>query len=391
MTDAVELKEFRNQSRAWLEENCPDEMRQSVDGADDECGGGTKWRFSSPAQKQWLEVMAERGWTVPSWPQEYGGGGLTPDQEKILYQEMDRVGARLPLKNFGISMLGPVLLKYGSDAQKKQYLPEIAQGEVRWCQGYSEPGAGSDLASIKTKAIDRGDYFEVTGQKIWTSYADECDRIFCLVRTDPNASKHRGITFLLIDMDDLGVSTRPIKLISGKSPFCETFIDAVKVPKSNVVGEINKGWSVAKYLLVHERETIGALPSDLGNRPLVTTVVDAVGLDESGRLKDKLLRAEMIPVVRDSWALNLTIDRLRGESAMGEAIGSRSAMLKYCGSELNKQRYELMARAVASGGLSEDNVVLREWLRSKGNSIEGGTSEVMLNIISKTILNLPVS
>ena len=212
MTD---LDTFRKEARSWLEANCPPEMRQPVKGDDDVCWGGRNWVFSSPAQKQWLDVMAAKGWTVPDWPVAYGGGGLSPEQTKALRQEMAKLNCRSPLNSFGIWMLGPALLKFGTEEQKLHYLPQIARGEIRWCQGYSEPGAGSDLASLRTSAMLEGDHYVVNGQKVWTSYADKADWIFCLVRTDPAAAKHLGISFLLFDMASPGVSTSPIKLISG--------------------------------------------------------------------------------------------------------------------------------------------------------------------------------
>jgi alkylation response protein AidB-like acyl-CoA dehydrogenase len=216
------------------------------------CWGGRKFRFSSPAQKLWLERMAERGWTVPTWPRAYGGAGLSALQAKVLAQEMRALNCRSPLNSFGIWMLGPALLQFGTEAQKLEHLPPIARGEIRWCQGYSEPNAGSDLASLATRAEDGGDHFVVNGQKIWTSYADKADWIFCLVRTSTD-SKHNGISFVLFDMASPGVRTQPILLISGASPFCETFFDNVRVEKRNLVGTLNKGWDVAKYLLGHER------------------------------------------------------------------------------------------------------------------------------------------
>jgi alkylation response protein AidB-like acyl-CoA dehydrogenase len=256
MTD---IERFRAETRAWLEANCPPEMRTPPEDEDDRCWGGRRWTFKSPAQKQWLEAMAGRGWTVPDWPVEYGGGGLDRQQVKVLREEMKALNCRTPLDSFGIWMLGPALLKYGNEAQKREHLPKIARGEIRWCQGYSEPNAGSDLASLRTRAEDHGDHFSVTGQKIWTSYANHADWIFCLVRTDSTSGKHRGISFLLFDMESPGVTTRPILLISGKSPFCETFFDNVRVEKRNLVGALNGGWDVAKYLLTHEREMIGAV------------------------------------------------------------------------------------------------------------------------------------
>ncbi|HAV37802.1 MAG TPA: acyl-CoA dehydrogenase, partial [Massilia sp.] len=248
-----ELLAFRQEARAWLEENCPPEMRVPATGDLDVTWGGRKMQFRSEAQRLWLERMAAKGWTVPEWPVEYGGGGLSREQAKVLRQEMEALGCRAPLHSFGIWMLGPALLKYGTEEQKREHLPPIARGEIRWCQGYSEPNAGSDLASLQTRADDHGDHFIVNGQKVWTSYADKADWIFCLVRTDFTASKHNGISFVLFDMDSPGVSTRPITLISGKSPFCETFFDNVRVEKRNLVGELHGGWTIAKYLLTHER------------------------------------------------------------------------------------------------------------------------------------------
>ena len=255
MTD---LDAFRSDTRAWLEANCPPEMREPMRGEKDLCWGGRNWTFQSDGQRRWLEVMAERGWTVPDWPKDYGGGGLSADETRVLKQEMARIGARPPLTSFGIAMLGPALLNFGTEEQKRHYLPQIARGEIRWCQGYSEPGAGSDLAGLQTKAEDKGDHWLVNGQKVWTSYADKADWIFCLVRTDPQAPKHQGISFLLFDMATPGVSTKPILLISGNSPFCETFFDDVRVPARNLVGPEGQGWEIAKALLGEERRAMSA-------------------------------------------------------------------------------------------------------------------------------------
>ncbi|HEX8447460.1 MAG TPA: acyl-CoA dehydrogenase family protein, partial [Sphingomonas sp.] len=284
---------FRAETRAWLEANCPAAMRAPARGEADLCWGGRNPVFSCPDQKLWLERMAAKGWTVPDWPADYGGGGLTPAETKILRAEMQAIGARSPLYSFGISMLGPALLHYGSEEQKRHYLPQIARGEIRWCQGYSEPGAGSDLASLQTRAEDKGDHWLVNGQKVWTSYADKADWIFCLVRTD-KSNKHKGISFVLFDMRTPGVSTKPILLISGYSPFCETFFDDVKVPKDQVVGEVNRGWDVAKYLLGHEREMISGMGLAGGGRnPLIDGALATIGVDHDGKLADPLLRAQI--------------------------------------------------------------------------------------------------
>ena len=211
----ADLDTFRAETRAWLEANCPPEMRLPLKDEEDRVWGGRNATFSSPAQKQWLDAMASKGWTAPEWPTEYGGGGLNREEAKVLRSEMRRINARSPLDSFGIWMLGPALLQYGTEEQKQRFLPPIVRGEIRWCQGYSEPGAGSDLASLQTRAEDKGDHWLVNGQKVWTSYADKADWIFCLVRTDPTASKHEGISFVLFDMTTPVVSTKPIVLISG--------------------------------------------------------------------------------------------------------------------------------------------------------------------------------
>ena len=388
------LENFRIETRGWLEANCPAEMRRPVQGDEDACWGGRHPVFQSDAQRLWLERMVAKGWTVPEWPREYGGGGLTRDETKILHQEMRALNCRPPLTSFGISMLGPALLKYGSEEQKREHLPKIARGEIRWCQGYSEPGAGSDLASLQARAEDKGDQFLINGSKIWTSYANKADWIFCLVRTDPSAPKHEGISFFLFDMESPGVSTKPIVLISGASPFCETFFDDVLVPKANLVGKLNKGWDVAKYLLTHERDMIGAMGSTGENRPLGQIACDTVGTD-NGMLADSFLRGQIAAYEIDAAAFRLTMERVGDMAKVGQAHPAVSSLLKYYGTELNKRRMELL---VSAGGLdalewegerSREGRTARAWLRSKGNSIEGGTSEIQLNIVAKRILGLP--
>ncbi|SEO99961.1 acyl-CoA dehydrogenase family protein [Aquisalimonas asiatica] len=391
MTD---LDTFRRETREWLEANCPESMRTPMQSDDDACWGGRKWTFKSEDQRLWLERMAERGWTAPDWPTEYGGGGLNKDQHKILRQEMARIQARSPLNSFGVWMIGPAILKFGSEALKRQHLPPIVRGEIRWCQGYSEPGAGSDLAGLQTKAEDKGDHFIVNGQKIWTSYADKADWMFCLVRTNPDAKKQAGISLVLFDMETPGVSTRPITLISGSSPFCETFLDNVRVEKDQVVGEVDQGWTIAKYLLTHEREMIGGFGrTAAGSKTLAEQAVDAVGLD-NGRLADDMLRAEVAQWDLDARAFELTAERVSAQAKAGQGVGAASAMLKYYGTELNKRRQELLMALNGTDALywegkgSFDGSLPRHWLRSKGNSIEGGTSEIQLNVIAKNILEL---
>jgi acyl-CoA dehydrogenase len=390
------LEAFRRDTRAWLEANCPQEMRQPVVDDTDVCWGGRNRKFKNEAQKTWLEKMSARGWTVPEWPKEYGGGGLSKAEARILREEMNALGCRPPLTSFGISMLGPALLKYGNEAQKKEHIPKIVRGEIRWCQGYSEPGAGSDLASLKTRADDKGDHFLVNGSKIWTSYGDKADWIFCLVRTDFNVKKQEGISFLLFDMATPGISTRPIRLISGYSPFTQTFFDNVKVPKENLVGELNKGWTIAKYLLTHERNMIGGMGLGLrvgGTLTVGQLAVKNIGL-AGGKLAEGALRAEIARFEMDAQAFALTMSRVQAEAKAGNETGAMSSMLKYYGTELNKRRAELMmsvsgTESLKFGEQPSEGDLAPIWLRTKANSIEGGTSEIQLNIIAKNVLRLP--
>ena len=388
------LDTFRAETRAWLEANCPAEMRKPMCSDADVVWGGREAKLSAP-QRQWLDRMAERGWTTPDWPSAYGGGGLSPAQTKALREEMAKLGCRSPLNSFGISMLGPALLKYGTEAQKQEHLPKIVRGEIRWCQGYSEPGAGSDLAGLQSWAEDAGGHFVVNGQKVWTSYADKADWIFCLVRTDKTA-KQGGISFVLFDMKTPGVSTKPILLISGSSPFCETFFDNVKVPKANLVGELNKGWDVAKYLLGHEREMISGMGLGAGGQKgLGDIALASLGAEPDGRLDDPVLRGRIATFEVRAQAFRAMSERFMDELKAGKAHPAQPSMMKYYGTELNKQRHELLMAAGGSDALPWDSeeshggAPARAWLRTKGNSIEGGTSEVQLNIIAKRILDLP--
>jgi len=395
----ADLQAFRSEVRDWLAANCPPEMRTPMPEAET-VWGGRRESFVNPASRLWLERMAERGWTCPTWPSEYGGGGLGAEENRVLQEELRRVNARPALQSFGIWMLGPVLLEYGTHEQKLAHLPGIARGELRWCQGYSEPGSGSDLASLRTRADDQGDYYLVNGSKIWTSYADQSDWIFCLVRTDPDASKHEGISFLLFDMASEGVSTSPIKLISGASPFCQTYFDNVRVPKSNLIGTLNHGWTIAKRLLQHERQMVSGIGgmSALGGsgRRLEDTAKEYVGVQGS-RIADPALRGKVTHHRQNDLAFQLTLMRAGEEAKAGASDGNLASMFKYYGTEQNKRRYELLleimgTRALGWDGFGFDDRELgttRQWLRSKANSIEGGTSEVQLNVIAKRVLGLP--
>jgi alkylation response protein AidB-like acyl-CoA dehydrogenase len=389
-----ELDAFRAETRAWLEGNCPASMRTPMP-EDEVPWGGRKAEWKNPDSELWLERMAERGWTAPTWPKEYGGGGLTSGEARVLGQEMARLRARPPLFSFGLWMLGPVLLEYANEEQKREHLPKIVRGEIRWCQGYSEPGAGSDLAALQTRCEDKGDHFLINGQKVWTSYADQADWIFCLVRTD-TSTKHEGISFVLFDMSSPGVEARPILLISGSSPFCETFFTDVKVPKANLVGKLNGGWEIAKRLLQFERQNISA--SGFGGSAgldLIEAAKTYVGV-ENGRLADGDLRARLAAHQIEAKAFSLTVRRVEQEAKAGKGLGPAASIIKYAAATLNQHKGELMVEAFGTQGLgwsgeAFDARALREtrgWLRSKGNSIEGGTSEINLNVVAKRVLGL---
>lgn len=392
MTD---LEKFRQETRQWLEANCPADMRQPVVEAE-RCWGGRKWVFHSEAQRVWLERMAKRGWTAPTWPREYGGGGLGYEEAKVLREEMDALQCRPPIEriNQGLAMLAPLILKVGTEAQKREHLPRIARGEVRWCQGYSEPNAGSDLASLQTRAEDRGDRFLVNGQKVWTSHADKSDWIFMLVRTDASVPKHKGISFLLVDMDTPGIQVRTIDLISGKSSFCETFFDEVEVPKENLLGNLNEGWGLSKLLLSHERESVATTRNFSSERSLGLRAADWLGL-EAGELAEPSLREEIARYEVDLWAFAAAAERGGDLASVGEGGGGWASLLKLTYAELNQRRTELLMAAGGSDLLEWESdrtyngEDARAWLRAKGNSIEGGTSEIQLNILAKRVLDLP--
>ena len=397
----TELEAFRVEVRDWLAQTIRLSCATPDANSDPEAiWGGRAFQSSDDPQIVWMRRMAGRGWTAPTWPEAYGGGGLTPAQAKVLDQEMAAGRYRAPLTSFGLWMLGPVLLEYASEAQKREHLPKIIRGEIRWCQGYSEPGAGSDLASLQTRCEDKGDHWLINGQKIWTSYANKADWCFCLVRTD-TTKKHEGISFVLIDMATPGVETRPIKLISGKSPFCETFFTDVKIPKDNMVGRLNGGWEIAKRLLQYERQNIsggfgGGGAAGGSAADLSELAKSYVGTD-GGLLADADLRARITANKMDFRAFYLTLSRVGAESAAGNGPSAATSIIKYAAATLAQQRSELMVEALGGQGLGWEGegftpaelLATHGWLRSKGNSIEGGTSEVNLNVVSKRVLGLP--
>ena len=391
----ADLETFRTETRAWLAANYPKSLDAPMEAEEDAPWGGRNFKPANPDVKLWLDRMADKGWTAPMWPKDYGGGGLSAEENRVLTQELARIKARPALTSFGVWMLGPVLLEYATEAQKQKFLPQIVRGETRWCQGYSEPGAGSDLAGLQTRAEDKGDHYLINGQKVWTSYADQADWIFCLVRTD-TTRKHEGISFMLFDMATPGVEARPIKLISGSSPFCETFFTDVKVPKDQLVGKLNGGWEIAKRLLQYERQNISASGFGGGaGLELEEAAKEYVGVVD-GKLADGDLRARIANHKMDAKAFALTVRRAEMESKASKGPSAAVSIIKYAAATLNQEKCELMVEALGTQGLGWEGEdfdadalkATRAWLRSKGNSIEGGTSEVNLNVIAKRVLGL---
>src|SRR5437899_1781173 len=392
----ADVESSREETRRWLVANAPASMYTPPQSPDDICWGGRKTRYPDDV-KRWLDVMAERGWTAPTWPREYGGGGRSKADAKGLAEEMAKLRLRPPLVGFGLSMIGPLLLQEGSEEQKREHLPPIVRGEIRWCQGYSEPGAGSDLAGLQTRAVADGDDFLIDGQKIWTTYADKADWMFLLVRTDPEAPKHAGISFLLMNMNAPGVTVRPIKLISGASPFCETFLTDVRVPVRNVVGRVSEGWGIAKMLLRFERNMIADVFKERDDAARLLALARRYLPSDDDRVGHPLVRDQLAQLEMDQACFDWTLARSRARTKAGHPPGPETSIFKYYGTELNQRRRDLAVRIAGPQALGwegegfddEELKLTRDWLRSRGNSIEGGTSEVQLNIIAKRVLGLP--
>jgi alkylation response protein AidB-like acyl-CoA dehydrogenase len=390
---------FRLEARTWLEENFPKSLKGDVAAQMAKMTGGAT---ESADARLWRERMGDKGWGTPTWPKPWGGG-LSRNEARILQEEMARIGARNPIGGMGVSMFGPTFLEYGTEEQKRRHMPGIVRGDVWWCQGYSEPGAGSDLASLQTRAEDKGDHWLVNGQKIWTSGAQYADWCYCLVRTDPKAKKHEGISFMMIDMHSPGVEVRPILLINGTSPFCETFFTDVKVPKENQWGPLNGGWTVGKRLLQFERDSIsaGLGGGNIGAAAATLSVEDYakkyIGLDDDGRLADADYRRRLIDHKMENKAFQLTVRRAADEAKSNQGPSAASSIMKYAGAKIAQERTELTVEAMGVAGLGwdgdgfdrEELASVRAWLRSKANSIEGGSSEINLNVVSKRVLGLP--
>jgi len=395
---ATELEAFRTEVRDWLAANFPKSLAHDYDTQ----LAKLQAKPETPEATAWRQALGKKGWGAPTWPTDVGGGGLSRAQAAVLAEEMAKVGARNPIGGMGIAFFGPTLLEYGTDALKKEHFPGIVTGDVWWCQGYSEPGSGSDLASLQTFAEDKGDHFLVNGSKIWTSGAQNADRCYCLVRTD-KSKKHEGISFLLIDMKAPGVEVRPILLMNGASPFCETFFTDVKVPKDQLFGPLNGGWTVAKRLMQFERDSIaGSLGGgNIGQAVPMPTIPEAakagVGVEADGRLADADLRRRITDHLMENHAFRLTMKRAADDARASNGPSNTAAIMKYAGAKIAQDRNELMVEALGQQGLGwegdgfseSDLSAMRTMLRSKANSIEGGTSEINLNIVSKRVLGLP--
>ena len=388
------LEAFRTEARTWLEENFPASLRRNEDLQEAYMGG------EKPAGDAllWKQRMGAKGWGAPTWPKQYGGGGLTPAEARVLAEEMAHIGAPNPIVGMGTSMFGPTLLEYGTEDQKQRHIPPIVRGELRWCQGYSEPGAGSDLASLTTKCEDAGDHWVINGQKIWTSGAQYADWCFCLVRTDPS-KKHEGISFVLIDMRQPGVETRPIKLIAGHSPFCETFFTNARAEKNDMVGPLNGGWTVGKRLLQHERSGQGG-GRMMGAGRSLEELATAYGLrDESGDFADEDLRTRVVQNKMDSKAHMLTIQRAHNDAKGNVNPSATTSIMKNSGTRIGQEKAELSIETMGVQGLGwegepfteEERQIVRAWLSGKATTIFGGSQEIQNNIISKRILGLPDS
>jgi alkylation response protein AidB-like acyl-CoA dehydrogenase len=379
---------FKVEAVAWLEANFPASLRgKPVDAlAISEAGE------PEGDMLLWRQRIGAKGWSTPTWPKAYGGGGLSSAEARILAKEMARIGAYNPcLHGMGVTMIGPTIMDYGTEAQKQKHIPLIVRGEVRWCVGYSEPNAGSDLASLQMRCEDAGDHWRINGQKIWTSGADLSDWCGALVRTDPSAKKHDGISFMLIDMHQPGVETRPIKLISGASPFCETFFTDAVAPKDALLGELNKGWSVGKRLLQHERASQTGAPMGGRSRSLAD-LARAYGAAEDVELMGEITRNAM-----DARAHGLTLERAISEARGNSGPGHTPSILKNSATNVAQARAELTLAAMGLQGRGwegetfsgEEIEAVRGWLFGKAMSIYGGSAEIQNNIISKRILGLP--
>ena len=385
---------FRDEVRAFIEANYPKHLK----------GVSLREDLSKEDFLAWHKILGKKGWSAPAWPKEYGGTGWTATQRYIWLEENARAETIPPLP-FGVSMVGPVIYTFGTPEQKARFLPGILKGEVWWAQGYSEPGAGSDLASLKTKAVREGDFYIVNGQKTWTTLGQYADWGFFLVRTDPNAKQQEGISFLLIDMKSPGVTVRPIKLLDGGYEVNDVFLENVKVPVDQRIYEENKGWTCAKFLLAHERAGIAGVARSKRNVERLKTIAKAeLGDDGKPLIEDEDFQRKLAELEIDLSALEMTELRVLAREHAGKGPGPESSLLKVKGTEIQQRLTELTLEAVGNyaqpytrelKGSNEFNVgpdysraaapVYFNWRKA---SIYGGSNEIQRNIIAKMVLGL---
>ncbi len=385
-----EHEAFRKEVRAFIAARLPPHLRAKAD---------VDAHFEMPESMEWHRILYEKGWVAPHWPKEHGGPGLDVTSRFILTEELELAGTP-PLSPFGLVMVGPLLMQYGTDAQKKRFLPKILSGEEVWCQGYSEPNAGSDLASLQLRAEDDGKgSFVVNGQKTWTTYAQYADWIFVLARTDGSASKHKGISFLLVDMKSKGLTVKPFLSIGNTLAFSETFFEDVVVPKENLVGPLNGGWTLAKALLGHERTFIASVGTSTRllhrvKRIAATTKVGDVALIDDPVMRTKIARLEI-----KLEGLRMANYRSIAGAQQGHAPGAESSILKIRGSEVLQNALELAMEVMGHDSLAWFNEpgivppieawVPSQWAYFRAATIYGGSNEIQRNVIAKMILNLP--
>ncbi len=388
----AEEKRFRDELRSWLEANVPKDW--------------SEWREkpieeSFPYLKAWQRKLYEGGWAAVSWPKEYGGRGASLMQQSIFWEEMSRVEAPPMANSLGLGLIGPTIIAYGTDAQKKRYIPKILSAEEIWCQGFSEPNAGSDLASLQTEArLDGGDYV-VNGQKVWTSYGWVGDWCELVVRTDANVPKHKGLTVLLIDMKSPGVDVRPLRQMTGESEFGEIFFRDVRVPKENVLGRVNDGWNVAVSTLMYERGSYGARLHLIFKRNIGRLIELAHTLQRNGRTaaQDPLIRQKLAQCYAEIEIMRLNQMRAFSRITATGVPGPEGSIQKIFWSELNQRVQQLAQELLGPYGqlqagdpLAPDKGIWAYgYLRTRGNTIEAGTSEVQRNIIGHFVLGLPRS
>lgn len=384
---------FRDQVRAFLAENLPADLKHKVN---------NHLRMQKDDYVRWHKILAEQGWVAPGWPVEFGGPGWTPVQRHIWEEECAAAGTP-PILPFGVNMVAPVIMAFAGPEQKAYYLPRILSCEDWWCQGYSEPGAGSDLASLKTTAVRDGDHYIVNGQKTWTTLAQHADMIFCLVRTDTGVRKQEGISFLLIDMKSPGITVRPIEMLDEDHEVNEVWFDNVKVPVANLVGQENKGWTYAKYLLGHERTGIAAVGRSKRELAFLKRYAAKQTVNGQSLLRDPLFGAKVAELEIELMALEMTVLRVL---AQAKAPGAEASVLKVRGTEIQQRLTELMVEAAGPMALPFDPAYLESesdnaiggdddaaplagyYFNFRKTSIYGGSNEIQRNIISQMILGL---